>query len=158
MSRNKEERKDARMDGAAYEKKEKVTGVYLPTGNQVTFNRSWGGHVFTDDEVKVLLSGEPLEFDAVSRAGKNYVARGRLLEQEFNGHTFWGFKLVDDFVPKQFCGHTFTDEERTALENGLSIHIEDAVSKKGKTFSCSLTWGDKQEGSGKELKVGFDDK
>lgn len=71
---------------------DKISGVYEPTGDTVRFKKVWGGHTFTDSEIEALLAGDNIEFDAVSKNGKNYVARGRLEEQEWNGRTFWGFK------------------------------------------------------------------
>ena len=44
-------------------------------------------------------------------------------------------------VPKEWSGHTFTEEEISQLEAGGKIRLTDCVSKRtGKTFSCSVTW------------------
>lgn len=75
-----------------FEQKEKVEGIYEPTGDKVKFNREWGGHTFTEDEIKGLLAGEVISFDAISKSGNAYTAKGELKEQEFKGHKFWGFK------------------------------------------------------------------
>ena len=71
----------------------KVSGVFEPTGETVRFKRIWSGHTFTDTEIEKLLAGDEIEFSAVSKYGKDYVARGRLEEQEYQGHAFWGFKV-----------------------------------------------------------------
>ncbi len=126
-----------------YTPKEKVTGVYLPTAAQVSFNKVWGGHTFTDAEVQKLLAGEVVSFPAVAKSGNNYTATGKLQEQEFNGNKFWGFALVQDSVPVSWSGHTFTEQERETLANGGSIYVQDCVSSKsGKNFACTLSWGE----------------
>lgn len=83
---------DTREFEESFPQKEKVEGTYTPTGDKVKFNREWGGHTFTDDEVKQLLNGEVVSFDAISKSGNAYTAKGELKEQEFKGHKFWGFK------------------------------------------------------------------
>ena len=124
---------------AEYVEKEKVEGIYAPTGEEIKFNKVWSGHEFTDQEAAALLAGEVIEFDAVSKKGKDYKARGKLKQSEFNGHEFWGFQLeLDESLPKAFCQHEFTDEEREKLENGEEIFIDDFVSKKGTTFGASI--------------------
>ena len=78
--------------GGSYEKKEKVSGKYK--GRKViSFNAVWSGHRFTEAEIKKLLAGGEISFEAVSaRTGKSFTARGKLEEQVYNGHKFWGFK------------------------------------------------------------------
>ena len=71
---------------------DKVSGVFEPTGETIRFKKVWGGHTFTDAEVEKLLAGDTIEFSAVSSRGKDYTARGKLEEQEYKGHPFWGFK------------------------------------------------------------------
>lgn len=72
---------------------DKVSGTYEPTGETVKFKKIWGGHTFTDVEIDKLLAGDEIEFTATSsRTGRDFTAKGRLEEQEFQGHTFWGFK------------------------------------------------------------------
>lgn len=78
------------------DEKEKIGGIYVPTGEAITFSRVWSGHRFTDMEVKKLLTGEIIEFSAMSKRKKLYVAKGKLEEQEYKKHKFWGFKLSLD--------------------------------------------------------------
>lgn len=59
-------------------------------------NDVWEGHRFTDDEVRMLLAGETIEFEATSKKGNTYTAKGKLEKQTFNGRTFIGFKLDFD--------------------------------------------------------------
>lgn len=70
---------------------EKFEGVW--NGKTVKFKRNWGGHHFSNEECQKLLSGDVIEFNATSSKGTNYIARGALAEQEFNGNKFVGFKL-----------------------------------------------------------------
>ncbi|MGN0240262.1 MAG: DNA topoisomerase, partial [Candidatus Weimeria sp.] len=42
---------------AARPAKEKYTGTYKPTGEEISFNVEWGGHRFTDEEITKLLDG-----------------------------------------------------------------------------------------------------
>lgn len=137
---------------------ERFEGTFVPTGEHVRFKRDWGGHHFTDDECRALLAGETISFDAKSKAGKPYVARGRLAQGEYNGHSFWGFQLGSDDLPEEFLGHKFTDEERDGLEAGLVVHVKGLMSKKtGREFEADLTWQDKESGAGKEIKMSFGD-
>lgn len=77
---------------ADFEEKEKVKGLYKGQ-KEIKFNREWGGHRFTDAEIEQLLDGEDVLLeDLTSKAGKPYSVSGKLEEQEFKGHKFWGFK------------------------------------------------------------------
>ena len=143
---------------ADYAQVERFEGTYKPLGIQVKPKRVWGSHRFTDEEVVALLEGETIEFDATSKTGKPYVARGRLEENEYNGFKYWGFQLDQNFVPSSYLGHTFTPEEIAALEAGCLLRVHDFVSKKtGKRFEAAVTWSETGPGSGKKaLKLSFD--
>ena len=141
----------------AFEEKEKFTGILQKTGQTVRFNRVWSDHRFTDEECQMLLAGENLEFPMVSRKGNPYTARGRLMEQTYEGHKFWGFQLCDDVLPSELRGHVFTEEEKLALESGSFVKASDFVSaKSGKAYTAKVYWQDK-EGGGKEFKWVFRD-
>lgn len=71
--------------------KEKVTGTW--NGKEVNISKAWGTHKFTEKELENLLEGETIEFEAKSKAGKTYTAKGKLAEQSFKGRKFVGFKL-----------------------------------------------------------------
>ena len=136
------------------DEKEKAEGIWSVTGQPVKFNRVYCGHRFTDDEVVKLLAGEEISaFGLVSaKTGNTYGVTGKLSEQEFNGHKFIGFERTGfaneasaGGVPKAWCGHTFTSEEKQNLEAGCEIFVDGLVSKKtGKTFSAKLKF-DKNE-------------
>lgn len=87
-------------DGEDRPQKEKASGLWHdPNGEprEVSFNREWGGHRFTDEEVQMLLQGKEITLsDCVSKStGKSYSVRGNLAEQELNGHTFIGFNKIE---------------------------------------------------------------
>lgn len=75
---------------------DRVNGTYAPTGETVTFKKIWGGHTFTENEVKNLLAGEEISFQATSKAGNTYTAKGKLEKQKYQGREYWGFKAKFD--------------------------------------------------------------
>ena len=146
-------------------KKEKAEGMF--NGEQVRFNREWGGHRFTDDEVDKLLAGDNIHFSAKSKAGNTYEAYGYLAHQTFINSQgdevpFVGFKLdfdlAPDTVPASFCGHKFTAAEKSVLEKGNVLHLTDLVSKRtGNTFEADLKWGEDKDNPGrKRINLSFD--
>lgn len=82
---------DTREFKEDFVKKEKSEGTHS-SGKSISFNREWGGHAFTEKECKDLLAGKTISFEAISKAGKDYPAKGKLVEQTYNGTKFWGFK------------------------------------------------------------------
>ena len=82
-----------------------VTGVWR--GKKVQFkgrgwgrNEHWPGKDFTEAEVLKLLAGETIEFEATSKDGKRYKAKGALAESTHHGRTTFGFTLkFDDRKP-----------------------------------------------------------
>lgn len=121
-------------------------------GKQVKFNRVFRGHRFTDDECERLLAGEEIEvLNLKAKTGSTYGVVGALDNLEFNGHKYVGFAqkgfVGENKVPAAWCGHTFTQDELTALEAGVELEITDAVSKKtGNKFSCKLKWTKRDDG------------
>lgn len=148
-------RKELGVMTSTVNKKEKYTGVWANTGKSVSFNREWGKHRFTDQECEDLLAGKEIEIlGLVSANGNTYGVVGKLSEQTYNGHKFIGFERLgfaqSKTVPAQWSGHKFTDDERMMLEQGLSVVLDDCVSKKSnRKFSspCRVTWGKKADGS-----------
>ena len=61
---------------------------------KIKFKRTWGGHQFTEAEIKDLLAGQQIEFAATSKNNKSYIAKGRLQRGEYNGHPYIGFTLA----------------------------------------------------------------
>lgn len=74
---------------------EKYTGVYTngKKPKTVTFKRVWGGHRFTDEEIKALLAGYELTINYTKRNGEPGTATGSLRESKYKGHKYWGFKI-----------------------------------------------------------------
>lgn len=124
---------------------EKHTGIWKHDGveEEVSFNKSFSGHTFTDDEREKLLNGETISFEATSKAGKTYTATGSLAHQVFNGRKFVGFSLApfDASVPDRWAGHVFTDDEKKKLEAGEHLEITDAVSRNGNNFEATVAYG-----------------
>lgn len=117
---------------------EKVSGVFA-NGKIVSFNAIWGGHRFTDEEIKRLLNGEFITINYTSKRGIPSVATGRLEWQEFNGNRFFGFTPLGK-IPPVWSGHTFTADELTDLQTGKTIHLTDCISRAGKHYECDLKW------------------
>lgn len=136
-----------------YAEKEKYTGVWSETGKEISFNRNWSGHRFTDRECEDLLAGKEIEvLGLVSSKGNTYGIVGKLSEQTYNGHKFVGFERLrfaqSKTPPKEWSGHKFTDDERMMLEQGMAVALDDCVSKKsGRKFSCKVTWTERDDGS-----------
>ena len=103
--------------------KDKVTAVYAPTGETVSFNRKWGTHEFTDEEVERLLSGEQIAFTYIGK-GKSFLLKGALAKQKYKGKTFWGFQREEEDVPDSWGKHVFSDKEKELLRKGKKIHVE----------------------------------
>ena len=134
-------------------------------GRERRFRRELFQHTFTDDELSALIAGEYVEFDAVSKAGKPYKAVVRLGEYTYeqDGKERKGFGPRLDFdemnkrrgIPATWCQHLFTAAEKKTLESGGKVHLEDCVSKKGKTFSCDVTFTEENPGEGKRIVPDF---
>lgn len=138
---NLEERKEA---------KEKYEGHAAHLGKDVKFSREWGGVRFTDQQCEDLLAGKEITFDAKSKAGNDYVAKGKLAKQTFTASDgrkvdFVGFKPDFSGVPASFCGHTFTQEEKDKLEAGEKVFVTGMTSKKGNNFDATISYDKKAE-------------
>lgn len=136
---------------ADYADKEYWEGQW--NGRQVRFNRSFRGKRLTDEECRRLCDGETIDIPGlVAKSGSKYGVRGKLADLEYNGKKYVGVEQ-DGFletIPDQWCGHTFTEDERTLLEMGKKVELTDAVSKRtGKTFSCKVSWGEQAGQDGK---------
>lgn len=130
--------------------KEKFEGFAQHLGKHVKFSREWGGVRFTDKQCQELLEGKVIEFQATSKAGNPYEAKGDLQEQTFTASDgrkvdFVGFKPDFSGLPKAFCGHTFTPEERTKLESGEKVFVSGMVSKKGNNFDATVSYDKKND-------------
>lgn len=144
-------RKELGIMEQKFEQKEKFTGTW--NGKSVSFNRTWGGHRFTDEECEALCNGDEIEVWGLKskKTGKEYGITGHLAEQTYNGHKFVGFERTGfankEGVPDSWCTHEFTPHEKELLEDGGTVHIEGAVSKKGNVFDCDVIYGEREDGS-----------
>lgn len=126
-----------------FEKKEKVSGVFAPTGETVSFNAKWSTHEFTEDEKQRLLNGETLRLELPSSKGGTYKVDLHLGKGSYEGKTYFGVQSeFVNSVPAVFCKHTFTPDERTALENGEKIFVTGLIGKKGTPFDAFITFND----------------
>lgn len=68
----------------------KVSGTW--NGKTVKIKKEWGGHTFTEEELKKLFAGETISFETISRnTNMKYTATGKLTEQTYEGRKFVGF-------------------------------------------------------------------
>lgn len=151
-----------RKEGVPSTAREKVTGTWRD--REVTFSREWGGHRFTDDQVRRLLAGEEIEFQARSQDGKVYDVYGSLGDQEHKGRAYVGFVKQgfgrrgadgEAMPPRQWCSHTFTEAEVQRLAAGGTVEAADFVSKKGKRFRCRVSFKETAPGEGKKIVPEF---
>lgn len=122
--------------------KPKCSGVYQPTGEQISFNEVFATHTFTDSEKQKLLAGEVIKVPGKSTSGYKFMATGKLTsETGKNGHVYWGFKALNFEFPadsehfvglyknkrvrfkNHFGDHKFTKQELQQLLNGNTINI-----------------------------------
>ena len=125
--------------------KERYSGNWK--GKEISFNREWGGHRFTDAECEALCAGEEIEVLGLisKKTGNTYGVKGHLAELDYNGNKYVGFESTgfvnDTKVPRSWAGHVFTDDEKVMLEAGKQVALDDCVSKKsGKKFKCTVTF------------------
>lgn len=116
----------------------KVTVSGNWNGQNVTFNRVYMGHEFTDTEVQSLLNNDEVIINAVGKDGKDVKIKGRLAEQNYKGHKFVGYKgefMREGYVEGTWQGknvtikasymdHTFTVDELETLFNGGEVAIQ----------------------------------
>ena len=114
---------------------------------KIMFNKEWGGHVFTDDEIKRLADGEDIVITCVNPNGEEYESVGKFGQGMYNGFKYWGFipyeidKRPVALLPTYFRNHKFTPEEKYELLKGKSIIIDDLISQKtGRPYSMKLTF------------------
>ena len=126
-------------------------------GKQVSFKKVWSEHTFTDDECEKLCNGEEIEIEAIfKKTGKPFKCKGILADQDFNGHTYVGFKntgFINDSsrsggnnIPDEWCGHKFTSDELALLQTGMPVYASDWVSRKGSKFTAKVRYGTTDKG------------
>lgn len=125
------------------QKKEYAEGNW--NGEDVRFNRSFGGYRFSDDEVERLLNGESFEITGKSKSGNDMKMIVKLAHLTYNGYGYVGIKAQragyhtiswhgqNVTIKGSYMDHIFTDEEVEQLANGETIKIE--THKDGKTYN-----------------------
>lgn len=134
--------------------KDKVHGLFQ--GKNISFNREFNGHSFTDAEIEKLLDGEIITIGPFkNKYGNEYLAKGNLAKQEYKGNSFWGFKVQEFIDPnedkiyakgkfngqdvkfkRKWSTYTFNDAEIQRLLDGETVILEDVKTKKGdKTYN-----------------------
>lgn len=163
---------------------EKINGTWTD-GNPYSIKKVWGknphweGHTFSAEEAAKLFAGETIEFEAISKAGKPYTAKGSLAMQSFTAddgstHEYLGFAIKFDEKPQQqddverFTGmwngkevkvkrvwseHRFTDDEVAHLLAGDTIKFQAKSQKTGNYYSAEGKLAE-QEYNGNKF-VGF---
>lgn len=122
-------------------------------GNNIKFKKVVRGYTLTDEEIKTLLNGGSVVLSFVAKSGKPYKMEGKLANLTFKNQAGKDIKYVGvdlQFlvtIPDTFCKHTFTDDEKSMLQMGQAILVDDYVSKKGNVFSAMTRWGQKEDGS-----------
>lgn len=75
--------------------KEKITGLFAPTNQEVSFNTKWGKHTFTAGEIADLLAGKEIDIHGSGKT-RTYTYRGKLQHYTYKGKQTFGF--TGDFV------------------------------------------------------------
>ena len=143
-----------------YNSQEKVTGEWVDPksgkARPVSIKKKFRGHVWTQDELNDLFAGKKLTLDLKSSSGSTYTLTDVCIDhrsftnpegKEIKG--VWVDGVFRKTVPNEFCQHVFTDEEKQALQNGETVHVDGMISSKGNEFSADLKWG-KNTYQGKE--------
>lgn len=123
--------------------KEQYEGVFKEIGKHIKFNRIWGNYRFSDTECIDLLEGKHIQFEAITNKGDTKVFIGRLMEQEFNGFKYFGFKTDGWALNEVVFGHKLTQAEKNDLLGGKEVLLTNMISKKGNTFSSYATYNPK---------------
>jgi len=140
-------------------------------------NDHWEGHEFTADECAKLFADETIEFEAISKTGNSYTAKGKLEKQSFtdddgNEHEYVGFMLKFDEKskndPERFTGiwngkevsikkvwgeHEFTTAEQESLLAGETITFYAVSQKTGNKYKAKGKLAE-QEYQGRKF-IGF---
>lgn len=132
------------------QQREKYQGSW--NGSDVSFNREWGGHRFTDQECADLCAGKEITITLKSKDGSDYQVTGKLANQVYNGHRFVGFEKTGTVsasgkpaaerytgkwhrkevsFKREWGGHRFTDQECADLCAGKEITITGIPKKDG---------------------------
>jgi DNA topoisomerase-3 len=121
-----------------YKQVDRVTGIFAPTGEEISFKSESHGHKFTQEEIDTLLSGGELELTLPKKDGSG-TYEGILYLGEGEGKWAGKFGVQLKFpikVPNSWCKRTFTQQEKDLLEQGEEIYLEGYTSNAGKPFNA----------------------
>lgn len=113
-----------------FKQKEKVSGKYLPTGEEITFTREFGIHKFTQYQVEELLNGNAVRIPIALKKGGTATVEGKLAYEEYKGKMSWKFK--PDFK-------TLGDDKGQPFEKVTKL--ERVYKPTGETIAFKETWG-----------------
>lgn len=73
---------------------DRIQGVW--NGKNILIKKEWGGHTWTQDELKQLFAGKEVSIEGLTSSnGNTYGVKGKLMEQTYKGKKYVGFKVVD---------------------------------------------------------------
>lgn len=128
------------------EMEEKITRLYVPTGEMKSIKPKWSTYTLNEDEITRLFNGEKLtDLDLPKKSGGTFKGNLFLGDGTFEGKTFFGVQMefsTSKSIPSVFCGHTFTEAEKMELLAGRSIFVEGMTSKAGKKFNANISYND----------------
>ena len=138
---------------------DRIQGVW--NGKNILIKKEWGGHTWTQDELKQLFAGKEVSIEGLTSSnGNTYGVKGKLMEQTYKGKKYVGFKVVDylngkenttsdnDYITgtwrgktvsikSSWNGHIWTEEEVRNLFAGREISVYGFKSKKGSTYGVT---------------------
>jgi len=106
---------------------ERYKGVWVSTGTEISFKREWSGVRFSDEQCEELLSGNIIEFEAISKkTGNPYSAKGSLAEQEYQGKKYIGFKpdFNNSKSPKKMKSDNVVDKNENNSSSSAASEME----------------------------------
>lgn len=132
------------IDNEDFKNDKEYVNTELPSGEVVRFNRSWGGHRFTEHEVSQLTNG--MEISITTPYAKGII--GSLDWQTFKEYDFYGFAPWDAEVysidnapfPTQWSGHEFTEGEESILRSGEKLLLLTRSKRTGNEFAVNLSF------------------
>lgn len=127
--------------GKDYKNDSEKVHMQLLNGDSVMFNRSYGSHRFTDNELELLMSGREIKLPNGTIGSLDFL--------EYNGYEYYGFapwdadsyNIKDAPFPKEWNGYTFSDYEEEVLRRGDKLLILAKSSKTGSHYGLHVSFG-----------------
>lgn len=129
------------IEMAEFKEKEKYSGIYEPTGAEVSFTRTWGSHRFSDDDCERLLGGETITVELPTKKGGTYEREAWLGMRKFKnskgesieyfgvnfpikGHICVEYNGETIDIPSDYFGYELSDEDIETLTSGGKVEVE----------------------------------